>query len=63
MSSSTSKNMILGAAIATGLCAVTAIADIVMKSPYNGRMMFDITLLLGSGCIFYLCWESWKDLR
>ena len=55
------KQMLLGSMAASGLVAVTAIADLIIGIPYAGSMVFDILFLISAGIIVYMGYEVLKE--
>ncbi len=55
------KQMLLGSMAASGLVAVTAIADLIIHIPYAGSMVFDILFLISAGIIVYMGYEVLKE--
>ncbi len=56
-----SKQMIIGAMIASGLVALAAILDIAMGIPFAGQMVMDVMFLIGAGLVGYMAWDAYKD--
>ena len=55
------KQMLLGSMAASGLVAVTAIADLIISIPYAGSIVFDILFLISAGVIVYMGYEVLKE--
>jgi len=65
--SDTSKKMILGSMIASGIVGAAALLDIVTGIPFgwdSGKtMIMDILFLVSAGIVMYLGWDAMQDLR
>ena len=59
---STSKKLIFGSMAVAGVVGLMAILDLVIKVPFSGRMVMDITLIIGAALVGYMCWESYKEM-
>ena len=66
-----SKNMIIGSAAVAGLVVLAALLDLVLGIPFgpsppdagSGRMIMDITFILGGAAVLYMGWDAYRDLR
>lgn len=56
------KKLVVGSMAAAALVAVVAILDLAIKIPFAGRMVMDITFILGAALVGYMCYESYKDM-
>jgi hypothetical protein len=60
--SNTPKKLVIGSMVAAAIVAVMAILDLVLKIPFSGLMIMDITLIIGAALVGYMCWESYKEM-
>ena len=56
------KKLVVGSMAAAGVVGLLAILDLALKIPFSGRMVMDITFLIGAGLVGYMCYESYKDM-
>lgn len=56
------KKLVIGSMAAAALVALVAILDLALKIPFAGRMVMDVTFLIGAGLVGYMCYESYKDM-
>lgn len=65
------KNLIFGAMGVAVLVLLAAILDMALGFPFgpypadggSGRMVMDVTLILGSAAVLYMGYDAYKDLR
>ena len=57
------KNMVIGSGVVSALVAVLAVLDFFTGIPFNSMRTLDITLLLASAGVLYMCWDSYQDFR
>ena len=66
-----SKGVIIGSAAVAGLVIVAALLDLFLGFPFgpsppesgSGRMIMDITFVLGGAAVLYMAYDAYKDLR
>lgn len=61
--SNSSKYMVFGSMGAAGLVALAALADIVVKVPFRGRIVMDIMFLLGAGLVIFMGWDVYRESK
>jgi hypothetical protein len=57
------KKLVYTAMGVAGLVAFLAIVDIILKVPFSGHMVLDITFIVGAGLVGYMAWDTLKDAR
>lgn len=65
--SDTSRKMIIASMVAAALVAVAAVADLILKVPFDfnsGKTwLMDILFIVSALIVLYLGWDAYKDLR
>lgn len=55
------KRLLIGSMVASGIVAVTAIVDLILKIPYSGKTLFDILFLIAAAIVIYMGYETYKE--
>lgn len=60
---STSKKVIIGSMGVAGLVALVALADLALGIPFGRNIMWDVMFLVSAGCVIYMGYDAYQDLK
>lgn len=61
--SSMAKRVIIGSMAAAGLVAVVTLLDLAIGIPFGRQMSWDIMFLVAAGCVIYMAYDAYQDLK
>jgi len=56
------KPLVIGSMVLAGLVATITLLDLTMAIPFGRQMMFDIIFIISAALVFYLGYDSIREL-
>ena len=58
-----SKNLIIGAMVASGLVVLAAVLDLAIQLPFGRTsVVMDVLFLVSAAVVLYMAWEAYREL-